>query len=130
MILAPPAPQGASMWINREAYTSLVSTAAAAKVANEAMNALVFRLEAQITKLENERDMERQRAEAAVDNLIHITSVGSAAPISHEKREQADPMKFDNVFEEEDKAQIASDIARLKAGESLFALYEEAESGD
>lgn len=87
-----------------------------------------IQLKERIAETQKQVETERNRAEAAIDNLVQLATANQAAPVAQKAQERQTQEPVD-LFEEDSKI-IEKDIERLQGGSiDLFDLYEEVTSG-
>jgi len=119
------------VWLWKADYDFLQKKAEAqiaVEVERNMLQNLVFRLEAEVVTLKAEKELERHRAEAAVDEMMKLsTAMIGYTPkgVAERAPEQRAPDAMDNIFEEEDPAAVKAVIERIVDGgpEVLFAEY-------
>ena len=112
------------MWVNKAEYLKLREENATYKKWVELLESANASMMRRIAEQIDVMKAERARAEAAVDEMLKLTTAFQTQPIAQEARERMDPDRMENIFEEEDEAAVARDKAILENA-GVGALFEE-----
>lgn len=110
------------MWVDKKEYFELRDAKARLEGENGRMSDMISDLQVRVHELKQQVDAERGRAEAAVDEMMKVNTLGLARPVSTESRNRMDITSNDNMLEEEDPARLKKLHEAIEQGADLMDL--------